>query len=236
MKHYGIAEKSRNTGNCRKAESGRKAESSRAVERMKTGRIRIIDRLKESNKIKESGKIRKSGKIMEISKIRKISKIKESGFAAVILLLALMMAVSGCGKKKEEGTAMQDTIISAAGTITLYHVQGHSVEADQERFQLKQPDSLSASVEEVASALKLPEGITFVSFSIDADKVIHLTFSVKDEVQEETRLLSKLAVVRSLNGLSDARNYVIALTTEGGDLIEEAPYSEKSFYYYETGD
>ncbi len=152
------------------------------------------------------------------------------------VLMMFLLLLPGCGNKEADTSDMQETIISAAGTITLYHVQGMKVEADTERFQLKQPDSLSASVEEVATAIQLPDGITFENYSIDADRVIHLMLTVRDDVSAETCLLAKVAVIRSMNGLSDARNYIITLTSEEGEMLEEAPYTENSFYYYETGE
>ncbi|MBQ8950707.1 MAG: GerMN domain-containing protein [Eubacterium sp.] len=129
----------------------------------------------------------------------------------------------------------QDNIINNAGSVQLYHVENNTVVADSERYQLKQPDSLSDSVEEIMSQMSLPSGITFSSYSIDKDSNLQLVLS-SDGLSDEMLLLSKAAIVKSMSGLTTAADTVITVNNAEGDMIETATYRDNAFFYYDDAE
>ena len=64
--------------------------------------------------------------------------------ASVVLVFTL--ASCETASRQEVST---ESVIQKAGTVQLYHATETEVEADEDRYQLVQPDNLPAAVEEV---------------------------------------------------------------------------------------
>jgi Signal transduction histidine kinase len=166
-------------------------------------------------------------------------KAKESFITIGGLFLSLISgcftftACSSTAPSTEETTI--ESIVDSAGTVQLYHVEGINIAADNDRFQLKQPDSLSDSVEEVMNQLQLIEGLSFTGYLIDKDGNIDLSMQAEG-LTEEQLLLSKAAIVKSVSGLSKSGETIITITDESGVLIESASYRDNAFFYYDDAE
>jgi hypothetical protein len=104
---------------------------------------------------------------------------------------------------------------------------------EDERYQLKQPDSLFSSLEEVMGAMHLSGGIAFESYSIDTDNNILLDITIEEGVSEEDILLNKLAIIKSIKELNGAGDIALSIS---GKISEIATYTDSSFFYYDDAE
>ncbi|MBO4862912.1 MAG: hypothetical protein J5517_00955 [Eubacterium sp.] len=150
------------------------------------------------------------------------------------MILTLVFFVTSCGANAdvEQGASITDNVSMKAGTVQLFHATDSAVEPDSERYQLKQPDNLSASLDEVIDAMTLDEGITIEKYTIETSKTVTLYVRYADGVTEEKKLLSNAAIVKSLGGLEISTVQVTTLG-EGDEEVDMATYTDSSFYYYE---
>ena len=173
----------------------------------------------------------------QLTEIKAKKKTKE---VLTVLLLAGFMLTSqvftACTSKPavtEE--ASQESITGTAGTVQLYHVEDMSVVPDSERYQLKQPDSISDSIEEVMNQLELLGGLSFTGYNIDKDGNIVL-YLAADGLSEEKLLLSKAAIVKSVSGLNKTGDTVITIEDAAGNEIDSEIYRDNAFFYYDDAE
>ena len=173
----------------------------------------------------------------QLTEIKAKKKTKE---VLTVLLLAGFMLTSqvftACTSKPavtEE--ASQESITGTAGTVQLYHVEDMSVIPDSERYQLKQPDSISDSIEEVMNQLELLGGLSFTGYNIDKDGNIVL-YLAADGLSEEKLLLSKAAIVKSVSGLNKTGDTVITIEDAAGNEIDSEIYRDNAFFYYDDAE
>lgn len=150
---------------------------------------------------------------------------------AVILVITLLISLSGCKGFGAETGEVDQSNTAKAGTVQLYHITDTAVEPDEERYQLMQPDNLSAALEEIIEQMKPIDGMPIDRFSIDESGNVSLYIILSDNVSEEVKLLGKAAIVRSVQGL-DVKDVVITFQDEAGNVYETATYTDASFYYY----
>lgn len=155
---------------------------------------------------------------------------KAAALSAVLILL--LATGSGCAAVRNGETTEAETEAGTAGTVQLYHIDGDSIVADSGRYQLLQPDSLPASLEEVMSHVSLPAGITFERYSIDEEGNIRLEMTSRKNVPETDILLCKAEVVRNLKELKGAGDIGISFAEADG-TVDAATYTDSSFFYYD---
>ncbi len=154
------------------------------------------------------------------------------------LALAMATATAACGKTEETtGIATpQNAVDTEKSLITLYYSQGEELFQEEEPYQLKQPDSISNSVDEVMTAQQMPDGISYTGFSVDEDNNLYLTVSVEREVSTEELLLNKAAIVSTMEQLQGVSSIQISFRSPDGTVLDDAEYNADSFYYYEEED
>jgi len=157
-------------------------------------------------------------------------KLTKYFMASVILGISLVSFV-GCAQDST-GEVTTESVVLKAGSIQLYHATDTGVVPDSERYQLMQPDNLSAALEEVIEQLTLSDKLTIDKYLIDESQNVTLFVTVKEGITEEELLLNRAAIVRSVNGL-DSGDVAMIMTNEAGEEIERATYTDASFYYYE---
>ena len=162
---------------------------------------------------------------MKLDNIRKTVYI----FGLTMCLLLL----SGCGSLQDiDKSSISDNVSQMVGSVQLYHTSKNGVEPDEERYQLKQPDNLSAALEEIIEVMTFDEGVSIERFLIDENKGVTLYIRFEDNVSQESRLLSEAAIVRSVEEL-DTQSVGVILIDEAGNELETATFTDSSFYYYE---
>ena len=152
----------------------------------------------------------------------------------LLLMLSVTFGLVSCGITEDErqGSITDNINISQkAGTVQLYHATAEGVEPDEERYQLKQPDNLSAALEEVIEAMTLNPMVSIERYSVEEDKDVTLYIRYDKDITEETKLLNDAAIVKSVENLDFITVYIISLG-EGDKELETATYTDSSFYYY----
>ncbi len=151
----------------------------------------------------------------------------------IIIYLFTVSLLAGCGEEPQTfQESITDNVSAKAGTVQLYHVEDKTVRADEERYQLKQPDNLADAVKEVIEAMTLDEGIGIEKYLIDDDRNITLYMHFNDDMTAELKLLNEAALIKSLDELDIESVNIILLDADGRE-IDTATYTDSSFYYYE---
>lgn len=146
------------------------------------------------------------------------------------ICLALALFLSGCAGKDNA----QQTFAEQDGMVKLYYQDNLKIRCDKEQYQLKQPDSVSASVEEIMAALMTEyEGrITFNTYMLDVDNNISLSFTETDEPTKEAVLFFAAAVTKTLFQVEMLGNINIKIINDTEQVILEETYNRNSFAFY----
>lgn len=150
----------------------------------------------------------------------------------VILIFCMMALFTACGKTGESRDT--DTEELGENMISIYYPDGTQILKDDEPYQIKQPDSITVSVEEIMVAMseKLEqEKIQYHTYMIDADNNVTLEFILTGEYDKEYFLLTRAAVTKTLFQLENIKSIIIILDDNGEILLKES-YGRDSFYYY----
>lgn len=149
----------------------------------------------------------------------------------ILLSIVMVLPMTACGKK-EEKTVLRYS--PGESQICIYYPQDNEVVCQEEKYQLKQPDSVNASVEEVMSILaeKIGYGLEYKTYMITEDGELSLEFQRTDEFSEEYELLTKAAVVQTLLQINDIKNILIDISDQEGVNISKNRYNKDSFFFY----
>ncbi len=155
-----------------------------------------------------------------------------------IWMLLVLLCLSGCG---EDGGAITETVIDTVDSnlsedhgILIYHVEGRTVVADEKRVQLKKPDLVANSIEEIMDVLPLVDGIRFQGYAMGENNSVVLSFQVADDIGKETLLLEKAAVVTTIEQIRNIGAISLSIRNQKDEVLEEGSYTGKSFYYYDS--
>lgn len=152
----------------------------------------------------------------------------------IILLILAMVLVTGCDKSKDKNTS--ESVVPDENSIFIYYPENKCVLAYDETFQLKQPDLLVQSVEEVMTAwteILGSEIIQYDTYMIDGNNDVELDFSlVGDSENREYFLLARAAVTQTLFQLKDINCISIKLTDREGNVVYDEKFDRHSFYFY----
>lgn len=149
------------------------------------------------------------------------------------LVLMLLFALTGCGKdSKNEVTTNENSMVD------IYYPNGNSVVKSDEKYQIKQPDSVSYSVEELMACImnKLDSSIEYNTYLIDADNNVTLQFVCNDAYDREYFLLAKASVVETLFQIEAINSVNIKVFDKTGTSIGDNLYLRDSFYFYDYED
>lgn len=152
----------------------------------------------------------------------------------ILLCITCALLLCGCGKDKEQSAMPVYTV--GGSNVNIYYPKGDEIICDLTRYQLKQPDSIVASIEELMLVLseKLGLGISYHTYMLDEENNLTLEFILDDSEnrRREKELLNKAAVAKTLFQLEDIGNIQFNLTSKDGTKISEDTYKRDSFYFY----
>lgn len=157
-----------------------------------------------------------------------------------ILMLVMAFAViftTSCNKE-EKAESTEPTELNENSMADIYYPDVKQVVKGEKRYQLKQPDSISSSVEELMACIMsyLDERMEYHTYLLDGDDNLTLQFTCNGEYDKEYMLLSYAAVTRTLFQIKDINSISIALSDAQGDIIESNFYLRNSFYFYDYQD
>ena len=180
---------------------------------------------------------------MEKKKERKNRmKNKKKGIITYSLFfVACLLLLSGCQKQEVDTktviSVIDENVSKGGSLVTVFRVENNRVTASEETYQLKQPDSLSASFEEIMTQLSMPEGLHYSGYQIDENGNVEIEFESNDEAEasREQMLLGKAAMVSTLVQIKQMGHIRILITKADGTQ-DISDYDADSFFFYdETG-
>jgi hypothetical protein len=146
-----------------------------------------------------------------------------------------MFLVTGCGSKDGD-TQDGDSRELEANSISVYYVDDLSVASHKEQYQLKQPDILSASVEEVIGAMTedlSSDGFEVSTFMLDSEDNLSLTMVESSEASKEKLLLVKASICDTLFQLDSLREIRLIINKSDGTVCSDEKFDRESFFMYE---
>ena len=182
----------------------------------------------------KSGSKNKHGKTDDQEKSG--SKNKQS-ITTALMMLVMAFSLMGCSMgervKDTVSVGLEEEIRSSDGNkIKIYYSDGESLVSKEDKYQLKQPDNVSVSIEEVMSQIEFPQTMSYSGYIMTSKNTVSLSFTADESLSKEELLLNKAAVVNSLSQIRNIGDIVITVNTMNGGDIETATYTDASFYYY----
>lgn len=150
-----------------------------------------------------------------------------------LVLAAFFAVLTGCSQSEEEKNLTVQT--ENENSIWIYYPENREVARSEELYQLKQPDLLSVSVEEIISALieKIDgEKLDFRTYLLDEDNNISIEFVQQESCYKEYALLVKASVSKTLFQMEEIGSVNICMYDERNRVISNELFLEDSFYFY----
>jgi hypothetical protein len=151
---------------------------------------------------------------------------------AMMILTAVLM--SGCGHTDSE-TDIEESRELEANSIAVYYVDGWNIETHEDYYQLKQPDILSSSVEEVIGAMSDDlgaDGFEISTFMLDSDDNLSMTMVEATEGSKEEILLIKASICDTLFQLNSLRKIHLVINKSDGSVCSDEEFDRTSFFMY----
>lgn len=153
-------------------------------------------------------------------------------YKILLFCLVLFCLPAGCGKNEKKQNNF--SYVVGKSKVCIYYPENNEIICDEELYQLRKPDSVAASVEEIMAALsdRMKKNISYHTYLLDEQKNLTLEFEIEGDVADEQLLLMKAAVAKTLFQLKDIGNIRFNLTyIESGDT-DKSVYDKNSFYFY----
>ena len=155
-----------------------------------------------------------------------------------IISMMLILALSACGNGNRSNSNKKTTEYNENSMVDIYYPKNNNVVAANEKYQIKQPDSVSAALEEIMLCMKnyLDERMTYNTYLLDADSNLTLHFVCNGEYNREYTLLAKAAVCQTVFQIKEINSINIVISDSADKILEENFYLRNSFYFYEYED
>lgn len=151
------------------------------------------------------------------------------------LILIIVFSLSGCGA--EEKATSEVAVDNIENSIFVCYPDDE-VLMSETAYQLKQPDSIVPSVEEVMSeSIKYYDGkMENYSYMVDDDNNVTLDITIEGECSREYSLLTMAAVSDTLFQMDMVGSVKITLLTTEGETVDSKLILRNTFYYYGSED
>lgn len=151
----------------------------------------------------------------------------------LLMLSAMIMMISFTACKQDDEEAVVQT--NENSMIEIYYPADNKVVKSDEKYQIKQPDSVSASVEEIMLQLKdkLDDSMEYHTYMLDGENNVSLEFVSNGDYNTEYILLAKAAVVETLFQIDDIKSVNIKISSNGGNVLSDNRFLRDSFYFYD---
>ena len=154
----------------------------------------------------------------------------------ILMIAVLASAFTGCKKNASENEEQTTQSSAPEGTlINIYHPEDSDVVVEDERYQLKQPDSTAASIEEIMAVIApyYEDKLLYKTYMLDSNNVVSLEFEMVEEYTKEYYLLAKASIIRTLYQISDISLIRITIYSEDDKPISEEELDKDSIFYYD---
>ncbi len=158
--------------------------------------------------------------------------MKKSLFISLILIF--VFSLSGCGK--EEATTTEGVLKNSENTVYVCYPDRDRIVMSDEEYQLKQPDSIVPSVEEVMSVSQdyYDDKLENYSYMVDDDNNVTLDITVAGECSREYALLTMAAISDTLFQMDMVESVRITLLDADGETVDSKLILRNTFYHYDS--
>lgn len=150
----------------------------------------------------------------------------------IILAICIMILCTACGDNQKQ---VQVSSGSNESLVNIYYPGEKEVLTAEEQYQIKLPDSVSSSVEEVMTALmqNIDQKLVYHTYMLDVDNNLSLEFEADGEMTQEEMILTDASICQTLFQIDGINNITIKILNIEGKTIRENLYMRDSFYFYE---
>ncbi len=157
-------------------------------------------------------------------------------FILINLILVLAINLCGCGGK--EKTTTETANMAVENAVYVCYPSEDKVMKSSESYQLKQPDSIVPSVEEVMSvSMDYYDGrLESYSYMVDDNNNVTLNITVADQYTREFGLLVMASVSDTLFQMEMVESVKITLVTAQGEALDSKLMLRNTIYHYGDAD
>lgn len=152
----------------------------------------------------------------------------------VMMICILTLFMTACGLNNKNANINNTKKENA---IYIYYPGEDEVVCDSEVYQLKQPDSLVSSIEEIMTILAPKinqDSITYHTYMLSEDNDVELEFVQNNDVDSHYLLLVKAAVTSTLFQLKDINCIQVSINDSIGEIVYEEQFGRDSFFFYDS--
>lgn len=152
----------------------------------------------------------------------------------ISLIAVCMMVLWGC--KADSDTSTEVSTVSEDNSVYLYYPSGDSIEKNGTPYQLKQPDSIIPSVEEVMTAsLENYDGkLESYTYMVDDDNNVTIQIIMAEEPTREYCLLTMAAVSDTLFQMDMVQSVKLTLVNADGEALDSKLMLRNTIYHYDS--
>ncbi len=150
----------------------------------------------------------------------------------VNLIFALAISLCGCGGQTESTTEASTEAVENA--VYVCYPREDEVIKSSESYQLKQPDSIVPSVEEVMSvSMDYYDGrLESYSYMVDDNNNVTINIILADEYTREFGLLVMASVSDTMFQMDMVESVKVTLTTAEGEALDSKLMLRNTIYHY----
>ncbi len=184
---------------------------------------------------KEVSEGEKTGKLKK--KKSGIDKTGLKSITSIMIILIMVISLGGCSFKDKKSTTTEyvkpsiNSSLYEISKINVYRITDKMVSVS-EVYQLKQPEIIPNSVEELMNLYEFPDGTNYKGYTVDERGNVEITLEIPEE-QHETRLLVKAEIVLTLSQIAGVNEVVMNIVDGEANVIERESYTPESFYFYQ---
>lgn len=150
----------------------------------------------------------------------------------IILAIFIMVICTACGDNHSQ---VQVSSSANDSLVNIYYPGEKEVLMDEEQYQIKLPDSVSSSVEEVMTVLmeNMDQKLVYHTYMLDVDNNLSLEFAADEALTQEEMILIDASVCQTLFQIKGINNITISVLDHTGEELRNNLYMRDSFYFYD---
>ncbi len=154
---------------------------------------------------------------------------------SLAMAVMLMTVLCACGGKSRDASTDKEQN-TASNSVDIYCVKGLELVTSDAPYQLKQPDVLTSSVDELIAAMSenlSSDGLGISWYMLNSENILMINLDVSQDITKEKLLLIKASICNTLFQLDKLEGIELAVIT--GDEQEHSyeSFNRTSFYMLE---
>lgn len=153
--------------------------------------------------------------------------------SSFILILVIMVCVAGCDNNQRSVIMPEHHLDS--NVFSLFYPGIDNVIAEETEYQIKEPDNIVTSVEEVMTEL-MPHfdgKLTFDTYMLTTDDGIEMEFTLNEDYTNEYLLFTKVSIAKTLFQIGDIEFIQIQIRDKDENIIVDETMDRNSIYFYD---